>query len=268
MEIPNQLPLGRPGKTYLNTVNSRIVRLSGDVLQFTPILTEDKEIVELAGPEMSYKIGQVIKPKARYPFKINHIHKISNGVSPIGYDFTYARQNLSSIFAAPLLGGRRDLFLWDKNFINAFIATPDDEDVIALLYRFSGEPLFLKFEAALEAFRTFKYKIDTDSYHVLFVFDVPDGAKSSYDHFINSRYSEIDDIVKLKILDYHSFTMDGQTAKVLFKSPSLREELQDKLNCTIPEGNELHSVLDMNQERFDPDYYHTPKSIIERKKIY
>lgn len=268
MSPMNQLPLGKPGKVYLSTVNSRIVRLSGDVEQFTPSLNENGEIISLDGPQTSYSVDQVIKPKVRYPFKINHIHKIPNGFGgAIGYDFIYAKQNLSSIFAAPLLGGKRDLFLWDKNFINAFVETPDEANVIAMLYRFSGDPLFLKFESALASFRTFKYKLDTDPFHVLFVFDVPDGCKSSYEHLINSRYSEMDDFIKLKILEYHSFNMDGQTAKVLFKSDSLRSELEAKLDCTIPKSNELHSVLDMSQEKFNPDYYYTRKTIVERKTI-
>jgi hypothetical protein len=59
--------------------------------------------------------------------------------------------------------------------------------------------------------------------------------------------------------------MDGQTARVLFKSQILKAELEEKLDCTIPAENELHSALDMAQERFDPQYYYTPKSIVERK---
>ena len=268
MNLTNQLPLGKPGKCYVNVVNQRVVRLSGDIGQFTPILNEEQEIIALQGSELSYNIGQIIKPRARYPFKINHIMKVSSNYGvPSAYDLVYAKQNLSSIFAAPLLGGKRDLFLWDKNFINAFIATQDETDIIAMLYRFSGEPLFLKFEAALCSFRTFKYKLDTDPYHVLFVFDVPESSQSSYEHLVNSRYSEMDDLIKLKILEYHGFNMDGQTAKVLFKSASLKEELENKLDCIIPKENELHSALDMGQEVFNPDYYHTPKSIIERKRI-
>ena len=134
-----------------------------------------------------------------------------------------------------------------------------------MLYRFSGDVLFLKFEAALCAFRTFKYKIDTDSSHVLFVFEVPETSQSAYDCLMRSEYSKIDDFLKLKILDYHGFNMDGQTARVLFKSQILKAELEEKLDCTIPPENELHSAFDMSVERFDPEYYYTPKSIVERK---
>jgi hypothetical protein len=265
------LPPGRPGKSFLTIVNARTVRLSGDVKQFKPIY-EDGQIISLEGEELSYNLGQLIRPKARVPYKINVIQKLSAGGDPNlpaqGYDLSVAKTNLSSIFAAPLLGGNRELFLWDKYFINAFVETHDEKNIIALLYRFSGDQLFLKFESALCAFRTFKYKVDTDSYHVMFVFDIPDTSKNAYDRMMAGEYSKIDDFVKLKILDYHGFSMDGQTAKVLFKSEILKKELEEKLDCTIPEDNELHSIFDMTQERFDPDYYYTAKSVLDKKNQF
>ena len=267
---PLNLPPGKPGKSFLTIVNARTVRLSGDVKQFKPIYEND-EIVRLEGEDISYSIGQIIRPKLRTPYKINVIQKLTAGGNPSlpaqSYDLSVAKTNLSSIFAAPLLGGNRELFLWDKYFVNAFVETHEEKNVIAMLYRFSGDVLFLKFEAALCAFRTFKYKIDTDSYHVLFVFEVPETSQSSYEKVIASEYSKIDDFLKLKILDYHGFSMDGQTARVLFKSEILRKELEEKLDCTIPQANELHSALDMTQERFDPEYYFTAKSAIEKNQL-
>lgn len=265
---PLNLPPGKPGKTFLTIVNARTVRLSGDVKQFKPIY-EDDQIIRLEGEEMTYSLGQLVRPKVKTPYKFNVIQKLTAGGNPDapvqGYDLSIARTNLSSIFAAPLLGGNRELFLWEKNFINAFVETPDEQHVIALLYRFSADPLFLKFESALCAFRTFKYKIDTDSYHVMFVFDIPDTSKNAYERLRAGEYSKIDDFLKLKILDYHGFSMDGQTARVLFKSEILRKELEEKLDCIIPKENELHSIFDMSLERFDPDYYYTAKSVIEKK---
>lgn len=265
------LPPGKPGKSFLTIVNGRTVRLSGDIKQFRPIY-EDGVLIKLDGEELSYQLGQVIRPKIRIPYKVNVIQKLTAGgdvnLPPQGYDLSIAKMNLSSIFACPLLGGNRELFLWDKYFINAFVETHNEKNIIALLYRFSADPLFLKFESALCAFRTFKYKVDTDSYHVMFVFDIPDTSKNAYERLMAGEYSKIDDFLKLKILDYHGFSMDGQTAKVLFKSEILKKELEERLDCSIPDDNELHSVLDMTQERFDPDYYYTPKSVVENKNHF
>jgi hypothetical protein len=73
--------------------------------------------------------------------------------------------------------------------------------------------------------------------------------------------------MKLKILDYHGFNMDGSTAKILFKSPSLKKELEELLDVTIPEGNELHSPPKLNEETFDPELYYTGKVKFDNTKF-
>jgi hypothetical protein len=259
---------GRLGKYYLNIQNPRTVRLSGQISQFIPEY-KDADIIMLAGEDATFSVGSILRPKPKTPYKVNIISRLfgSNGMV-VGYDLSLAQLNLSSIFAAPMLGGNRKLFLWDSNFVNAFIGTKEDQDVICLLYRFSAEPLFYKFENALESFRTFKYKIDTDAYHTLYVFNIPETSKSSYEKFINSEYSKIDDIIKLKILDYHSFNMDGQTAKVLYKSNALKQELENKLDCSIPTEQELHSKIRPELEIFNEDYYYTPKNLLESRSKF
>jgi hypothetical protein len=259
-------PIGKTGKIYLNAVNAKTVRVTGPgILDLSPTLVNN-EIVKLVSEDYTFSKEGIVRPKAKSPYKINVITKaINTNRSLLGYDLSLAQTNLSSIFAAPLLGGNRDLFLWDTQFVNAFIGTPEDQNVICLLYRFSPDNLFLKFENALQSFRTFKYKKDTDSYHVLFVFDVPEMSKSSYEKLVESEYSKMDDVIKLKILDYHKFSIDGHTGKVLFKSDNLRRDLEKQLDCTIPSENELHSKLRLDQEIFNPEYYYTPKSLVELK---
>jgi len=96
-----------------------------------------------------------------------------------------------------------------------------------------------------------------DKYHVLFIFDVPASARKSYERFRNGQYSEIDDIWKLIILDYHGYDSNGKTGQILFKSPELKEELEKKLETTLSDDAELHSIPDMKYERFNIDYYRT-----------
>ena len=89
----------------------------------------------------------------------------------------------------------------------------------------------------------------------MFVFDVPDNAKASYDHYVAGRYSQIDDLWKLKILDFHGFDIDGQTGKILFQSESLRRQLENKLDVVLPPDSELHDKPSLDKEIFDPEYY-------------
>jgi hypothetical protein len=160
------------------------------------------------------------------------------------------------------MGMNRKLMLWDSLFVNAFIATENDTDCIALLYRFSGEPTFSKFESALCSFRNFRKRVDPDPYHVLFVFDVPDDAKSSYNAYRDGKYSRIDDIWKLRILEFHDFDIDGHTGKILFQAPSLRAQLEEELDCELPADAELHSKPNLDIEIFDQGYYTPRKKVI------
>jgi hypothetical protein len=168
----------------------------------------------------------------------------------------------SSIFVLPFMGMNRKLMMWDSLFVNAFMATPEEPECIALLYRFSGEPIFTKFESALCSFRNFKRRIDPDPYHVLFVFDIPEEAKSSYVAFRDGRYSEIDDDWKLRILEFHGFDFDGHTGKILFRDPRLRQDLEERLDVQLPENAELHSKPKLELETFSPAFYTPSKPLI------
>lgn len=261
-----QQPVIYGGSSTLTPVNARTIRLTGSIGQYKRV-KEDGEIIELTREtedgDISFRIGDVLKYKASIPYKINVITPVYNSEALIGYDFSIAKLTKSAIFVAPFLGGNRKLFLWDKYFVNAFIKTDDDSDVICLLYRFSGDMLFIKFEAALEKFKTFKYKYDPDPYHVMYVFDIPDGSKVSFTKFKEGKYSEIDDMTKLKILDYHGFSNDGHTAQILFKSSSLKKQLEEELEITLLDTDELHTIPIIEEETFNKEYYNLPKFSIK-----
>jgi hypothetical protein len=178
------------------------------------------------------------------------------------YDLSVDRLTDSSIFLLPFLGGNRKLMLWDSLFVNAFMGTPDDHECVALLYRYSGEPMFTKFESALCSFRNFRRKVDPDPHHVLFVFDVPEEAKSSYAAFKEGRYSEISDDWKLRILEFHGYDFDGHTGQILFKDPGLRRTLEEQLDVRLPDNAELYSKPSSSVEVFSSEFYSPSKKVI------
>lgn len=257
------------GRIIFQPMNGRTIRMTGSVADYSRVYDEDGKTINcLVSGKLSHPIGSIVRARSKSPYKVNHIQPLYNAVNLLaGYDLSVARPNKSTIFLCPMLGGKREHFYWNDLLVNAFIAVPGEENVIALLYRFSGDPTFLKFEEALSNFRTFKYRIDTDPHHVLYVFGIPESVEASYEHFVNGRYSEIDDVIKLKILDYHGFNMDGSTAKILFKSPSLKAELEKQLEVTIPEETELHSPPNLNEETFDPEHYYTGKLKFDNTKF-
>ena len=254
------------GKITMTPQNGRTVRLTGDLTNCTIKKNKNKEIEKLTCTyddcEFTIITGDTIWPRAKSPHRVNHIIARYHEHKLLCYDLINANTNRTSIFALPFLGGNRKLFMWDRLFINAFIGTPKDKDGLSLLYRYSGEAIFLKFEAALCSFKNFRHKYDPDPYHVMFVFDIPKACKASYKHYINGRYSQIDDIWKLKILEFHGFDVDGHTGKILFQADNLRREMESNLDVTLPANSELHSKPDKVKEVFDPQYYSLQKKII------
>jgi hypothetical protein len=246
-------------------VSGRTVRLTGDLSKCkTEKIHDVITSLTCTYPECDYTInlGETIRPRTKSPYRVNLIRPGLQTGKTVCYDLSTARLTDSSIFILPLMGMNRTLMLWDSLFVNAFIGTEEDKDCIAILYRFSGEPRFTKFESALCSFRNFRKREDPDPYHVLFVFDVPEEAKSSYDAYLNGRYSMIDDMWKLRILEFHDFDIDGHTGKILFQSPNLRAQLEEKLDVVLPKDAELHSKPDLKFEVYDRTYYSPRKPVI------
>lgn len=250
----------------LTPVNGRTVRLTGDLTKCTQHGSPIEKLECEVDCPFDIAVGGQVYPRPKSPHRVNIIEtgypKQQYGKAPIAsYELMIAKITVTSIFALPFLGGNRKLYMWDSLFVNAFIETPEHKDCIALLFRFSGESLFLKFESALCSFRNFRARIEPDPYHVLFVFDVPSSCRSSYDYFVDGKYSMIDDLWKLKILEFHGYDIDGQTGKILFQSESLRRELEEKLDVILPPDSELH---DKPNERdvYDPDYYRVTSSTL------
>tara|TARA_R110002050_G_scaffold57294_1_gene128630 strand:+ start:1091 stop:1834 length:744 start_codon:yes stop_codon:yes gene_type:complete len=171
------------------------------------------------------------------------------------YEVSCAKRNKSSIFVMPMLSGNRNLFFWNQLFLNCFIATEDNKECIVLLFRFSSDPLFIKFEKALTEFRTFIKKEDPHPGFVYFVFNIPKNYYKDYQKFINGKYSELSKLYKINLLEFHNFDVDSLVGKVIFQSLERKKELEKKLGCELDENSELLSIIDIENETFNPEIY-------------
>ena len=154
-----------------------------------------------------------------------------------------------------MLSGNRNLFLYDTHLINAFIGVKDIQDHLVLLYRWSEDPLFAKFDLALKKFPTFVKAYDTDPNHTVYIFEIPDRHVKNFILFKEGKYSKLDDEYKLKILDFHHMTADSALAKILFKSYERKAQLEKKLDAELPEDSELLSIIDLETEILNLKYY-------------
>ncbi len=237
---------------FLIARDPRSFSVVGDVSDIVPVVIGGT-IMSLEMNDRSISLNETVEVSKK-PYKINKIEsEIVNG--KILYNCSTARLTKSSLFLLPMLGGTRRLYMWDKLFVNAFINADQHKNSICLLYRFSGDTIFLKFEQALKQFRTFKDTFDPSPHFVMFVFDVPENHKEQYDLYIAGKYSKFSPTFKSKIMEFHGFNIHGEMAQILFQDEKRRLRLQEELDAEIELDSELLSIIDIEEETFNPKIY-------------
>ena len=198
-------------------------------------------------------IGEIFKVR-RVPYKVNIIREIVIE-DEVVYDLVVADKTKSSMFLLPMIGGTRKLLFYDSLFINAFIDKRNKKDCIVLLYRKSNRKLFKEFALLLHRLKCFVEMEEPTPTHLIFVFKIPRGYKKDFEAFKRGKYSEMRDIYKLEILDFHRSDIDGRLGQILFKSAERRLKLEQALDATLPEDSELYSIMDEKEETFNLKYY-------------
>tara|TARA_R110000787_G_scaffold115506_2_gene225435 strand:- start:24439 stop:25197 length:759 start_codon:yes stop_codon:yes gene_type:complete len=210
-------------------------------------------IQSVEGPETHIPLGITYTVK-KLRYKVNIIEERWTQ-NILAYDFTTAKRTKSSIFMLPMFGASRSLYLWSQLFMNCFIGEEDGTPVIQLLYRDSADPLFIDFENALNQFRTFKRQERPAKDFVLYTFAIPKRHLKTYDHFKNGEYSKLTLTYKHAILDFHGYEVDSLIGQVLFKTPTRKKALEQKIGILLPEDSELLSIIDLKDEIFNPKTY-------------
>lgn len=143
----------------------------------------------------------------------------------------------------------RGVFIGDE-------AHPELDNHIFLLYRFSGNRWFTSFEAILQDCDYFVTTYEPDKQDVMFVFDVPEKYQESYTAFKQSKYSQIQEKLKKRIVEFHGEQYTEKIVAVMYKHESmylawekkLNENLPSSQHVRIPRDQEASTVLDMSLE--------------------
>ena len=244
--------------TY-SIVNALTVRVGGGTKALTAHKV-DNIIQSLEGEDekqICFTLGLTIEVR-KQKYKINIIEEKQIG-GILVYEVSIAKRTKSFAYLLPMLGPHKELFMLDK-LVNVFIATENNKDCIALLYRFSSDPLFLQLEKAFKQFSYFREVEDIDPYHVLFVFNVPEKYRREYNKFIKGKYSKLLKMYKLHILEFFNLDTDSQVCHVLFKSAKRKKLLENILGCELPDDSELLSIGD-SKEVYNSKIYQ-PKKLL------
>ena len=226
-------------------VNALTFRIAGSTTLLTPEKSEYTINSLKGGPnDIDFTLGLTTKIKG-IKYKVNIIQESKDSSY---YDLSIAKRTKSSTFIMPMLSGNRKLFFWNKLFVNCFIKTDEYDNCIALLYRWSADPLFIKFEKALSTFKYFRKRYDPSPDYVMFVFDIPKQHIKDFDKFINGKYSELSKLYKIDILDFHNLEVNGEVGQILFKSPRRKKILEKKIGAILNHDSELLSIIDKDKE--------------------
>ena len=211
-------------------------------------------IVSLECPDnLIIGINDVIPVKNTH-YRINYIIKERSKKS-ITYFISTDKRTKASMFLMPLFKGNKNMYFWNRLFVNCFIATDTNDKCIALLYRWSKDPLFTEFEKSVPQIKGFKTVYDIDPSYVLFIFDVIPEYHTIYNQFINGQYSKFAREYKLDILDFHRLNLDSQIGQILFKDEKRRKLLEEKLGAVLEYESELYSKPTKKEETFNPEKY-------------
>lgn len=162
----------------------------------------------------------------------------------------------------------RGVFLGDESY-------PALDNHIFLLYQFKGDRQFTWFERTLTSSEYLEITYEPDKTNVMFAFNVPDRYQSSYDYFKDSKYSKMDEILKMRILNFwsHDKWDTSQIEAILYKHESqylkweneMNEGLPYKAHTKIPRSQEAAPRLNMEAEIYGERFVVKPKGLSPSK---
>ena len=166
------------------------------------------------------------------------------------YHLLTAEPNRSNLMVMPMMGANKKLFA-DPLLVNCFLHYNMHTDKIILLYKNITD----KLKIAFETFSNFIKTIEFSHNHTMFIFNVPKKHKINYQKCVEGKYSEFDPEYKEQILNFHSSDISSSLGHILFKSKHRKLKLEQELNIELNTDAELFSVLDLELETFNPNYY-------------
>ena len=129
------------------------------------------------------------------------------------------------------------------------------------MYKFNGKTIgkygnrqgFPVYEERLRNHELYLGEADYGPF-VLYQFRLPDELIETKHKFIEGKYSTFEDkykkIIIQTMLDYYGVNVASAISSILYKSKQLREHMETKLMCLLPNGAELSSVINLNEEIF------------------
>lgn len=165
-------------------------------------------------------------------------------------------QNKSIGFFLPMIGESRfadfpnlkGVFIWCEEY-------PELDNHIFVLLRKSEVSQYRENLFRLTTFSNFIFKYSPDNFHEMLVFTPSPQFETDYSILKESKYSQISEICKRRILQFHNIRNNAPSEgksmySVLYRKEEYKNELERDLDVYIPEDLELASLLNPERETY------------------
>lgn len=164
------------------------------------------------------------------------------------------RPNKSKTYLLPYIDKYITIKFFDR-LENTYISFNDDYR-ICLRYKYSGKNEFTEYERELERNKYYEKTIDINKNEVLYVFQIPEEMFNIVDLYISGKYSYLPDkdfLIKFLVKNF-GLTLNSKIIKIINRDEQLKNEIEEELNIKIPEGQDISSVPEIEEENY---YYKT-----------
>lgn len=149
-----------------------------------------------------------------------------------------------------------------KNLVNVFLYDEDKPDLIDhlfLLYKFSADDEFIRFEEEVTWSPYYEVQYDSDKYHVMIVFRRPDCWKEEMDKLLEGKYSETSKKYKRMLIRFFELPDYSQIVGVLYRHEFAYKKMDKLINeglpkehwTLVPRDQEASSVLNIANETYN-----------------
>ena len=79
--------------------------------------------------------------------------------------------------------------------------------------------------------------------------------------FLKDKYSEFSKAYKIDILEFHDADIEDEIGQIIFRSDRRRKAMEKRLGTHLPENSELLSIINIEDETYNPEIYKLKKLI-------
>lgn len=170
-------------------------------------------------------------------------------------------QNKTTIYIFPLLGiDKKSLYPYNtvtgnSLLVNSFLGIqgrPEYDNKLCLLLKYD-DSRYEYLEKLLSNWPGLINSFEVDSTHTMYVYDIPETHKQSFDYILEGKYSKVFDEHKKQIVKFNSYPFDTVGKMVnnfLYRHEDGFKFTEGAFKIKIPRNQEADSIINLEKEKF------------------